>query len=884
MGHQAIASATFDSLGSMPICSAAGDRIRLNADLGVGAAPWERGPTRPRVSTMEYRRGRYVFDTISEQIHALPVAIKGRRFERLVAWYLRTAPEYRNVARRVYLWDEWPGRWGADAGIDLVVETQAGDTWAVQAKAYRASYSIKKADIDSFLSESSRREFSFRLLVATTDRVGARAARTIHEQEKPVGLKLLSQLRHEALEWPESLEALDPPPAPRLAPRRQQLAAISAVVDGLRGADRGQLLMACGTGKTLTSLWIDEAIGNRRTLVIVPSLSLLGQTLRTWTANAAEPFDYLAVCSDETVADSDSFTSWTADLGIPVTTDAATIRTFLAKRAGRRVVFSTYHSVPVVAEAQLGRPRVFDLVVVDEAHRAAGRADSSFGTVLDERRLRARKRLFMTATPRFVSRQIRTAASELDVELTSMDDTAIFGPVLHQLSFRDAIDRGLLSDYRVVVIGVDDPGVGRAVDRRELVTVNDHLVMDAEALARQLGLLLAVRRFGLKRILTFHSRKATARQFAVTLPQVLDWMPSDARPRGRPWARHITGDMTAGEREVLLDALRALDGVDWGVLSNVRCVAEGVDVPTLDGVVFVDPRRSEIEVIQAVGRAIRKSPNKSLGIIVIPVFIPRQAEDEDVLASSDFRKVWSVVRALRAHDEVLAERLDAARFELGRRGGMVELPHKIVLDLPRSVSPDFARALSARLVQRTTEAFPFWIGLLSRYADEHGTAASLETRTCMDGYRLGSWAVGQRQLYDRGRMTPEHAARLESIPGWVWRIKAQHPWGFWFDLLARYVDEHKTLAGLKNTTVLDGHKLGEWAADQRRRRALGPLSETRAAQLEGLPDGFGIDTRRSGTRCSPCCSNTSPARGTRQSRTPTSKATNGSGGGSPTSE
>jgi predicted helicase len=437
-----------------------------------------------------------VFETIIEQLHALPSADKGRHFERLVAWYLRTAPEYRNLVRRVYLWDEWPGRWGADAGIDLVAHTNAGDTWAVQAKAYAASYSIKKADVDSFLSESNRREFSFRLLIATTDRLGQTAARTIHEQEKPVGVRLLSQLRHEAVVWPESLEMLEAPAPQRLVPRPHQVEAIEGVLDGLQKVDRGQLIMACGTGKTLTALWIDEALASRRTLVIVPSLSLLGQTPRAWTAQSAQPFDYLAVCSDETVAATDSFTSWTADLGVPVTTDSEVVRAFLAKRGARRVIFVTYHSTPVLANAQDAGGRFFDLAIVDEAHRAAGRVDSSFGTVLDANRISSRKRLFMTATPRLVSSHVQAAARERDLEITSMDDPAKFGPVLHRLSFRDAIERGLLSDYRVVVIAVDDPGVGRAVARRELLTIGRR-VIDAETLARQVGLVRAVVRFGL---------------------------------------------------------------------------------------------------------------------------------------------------------------------------------------------------------------------------------------------------------------------------------------------------------------------------------------------------------------------------------------------------
>ncbi len=359
----------------------------------------------------------------------------------------------------------------------------------------------------------------------------------------------------------------------------------------------------------------------------------------------------------------------------------------------------------------------------------------------------------MTATPRLVSSRVRLAARERDLELTSMDDEDRFGPVLHRLSFRSAIARGLLSDYRVAVIGVNDPDIGRAVNRRELVAVNG-TVTDIETLARQVGLMRAIARFGMRRILTFHSRKRAARNFANSLPNVLTWLPQDLRPVERLWSRHITGDMTAGERDVLLQQLRHLDApaADCGVLSNCRCVAEGVDVPTLDAVVFIDARRSQIDVVQAVGRAIRKSDEKKMGIVVIPVLIPAGADDEELLDSSEFRKVWDVVRALRAHDDVLAEQLDVARFQLGRRGDWKELPDKIIVDLPSTVSPDFARAFSARIVQRTTTAFEFWIGLLINALCRTPRWYCSRTREQIGSRRLQAGRVGRlRALQVRAR-------------------------------------------------------------------------------------------------------------------------------------
>ena len=258
--------------------------------------------------------------------------------------------------------------WGADAGIDLVAEEHDGGLWAIQAKAYDPAYAIKKSDVDSFLSESARPGFVYRLLIATTDRIGERARRTIQEQERRAGTRLRSQLEEAPVTWPRSLRTLRPARPRPHKPRPHQRKAVREIEQGLENGDRGQAIMACGTGKTLVGLWAAEQLDSTRTLVLLPSLSLLAQTLREWTANASAPFDYLAVCSDETVTGEDQFVSHTSELGLPVTTDPDEIAAFQRKR-GRRVVFSTYQSTPQIAAAFEGRIPRFDLAVADEAHQ-----------------------------------------------------------------------------------------------------------------------------------------------------------------------------------------------------------------------------------------------------------------------------------------------------------------------------------------------------------------------------------------------------------------------------------------------------------------------------------------------------------------------------------
>ncbi len=415
----------------------------------------------------------------------------GGDFEWLCQWFLENAPRYRGQFDKVWLWKDWPDRWGTDAGIDIVARTRAGELWAIQAKADHPERAIPKREIDSFLSESNRSQFAYRLLMATTDSIGATARRTLRDQQKPVGLVLRGDFLTEEVQWPVQIGGTGAQLPPWTA-NPHQTTAIEAVVNGFRDHDRGRLIMACGTGKTLTALWIAERLQSSLTLVLVPSLSLVQQNLAEWGRHSAEDFDTLVVCSDESVLQSkaDTAIQSTADLGVKVTTDPAEIRNFLGqRRSGKRpaVVFATYQSSDRIAAAQADRGSVgvarpdhregrglgssdstpfddsgtchpagtakpFDLVICDEAHRLAGHAEGLFATVLDDKKIKATKRLFMTATPRYFKEHVKRRAAELEFvffQLVSMDDAHVFGPEFHVLTFHEAIsaDPPLLTDY-----------------------------------------------------------------------------------------------------------------------------------------------------------------------------------------------------------------------------------------------------------------------------------------------------------------------------------------------------------------------------------------------------------------------------------------------------
>jgi predicted helicase len=486
---------------------------------------------------------------------------RGKQFERVVRWFLTHDLAWATQVEKVWLWNEWPERWGVDCGIDLIFRHKNGEVWAVQAKCYSPDYTVTKHDVDRFLSESNRSLIHRRLLIATTDRIGANAVRVCEAQEKPVVFFRLSDFNNSLLDYPSDLAHLHhslrrPPPVPR----DHQTEAIAAVAGGLRTADRGQLIMACGTGKTYVTLWVKEALNAQRTLVLVPSLSLLSQLLREWTHAASVPFDLLCVCSDDSVGSKsgDDAVHSVMDLAFRVTSNAAEVRQFL-QGGGNRVVLSTYQSSLVVAGAQ-SEPDVpaFDLAIADEAHRCAGKVGGEFGAILDNEQIRSAKRLFATATPRIYSRGVKSAAEARGVEVVGMDDKALFGDVMYALPFGKAIERKLLTDYRVVIIGVDDATIAQWIDQRKLVSTGTGLETDSESLAAQIGLLKAMQDYDLKRVISFHSRVSRAEGFITELQKVSDWISDEHRPSGGLHADFVSGNMPAGKRKVKLDRLKEL--------------------------------------------------------------------------------------------------------------------------------------------------------------------------------------------------------------------------------------------------------------------------------------------------------------------------------------
>jgi superfamily II DNA or RNA helicase len=605
----------------------------------------------------------------------------------------------------------------------------------------------------------------------------------IDRQEKQVVCFLREHFRQSEVEFPST--ALDLATGRRKdkrRPRPHQEEAIQNVVEGLKTQDRGQLLMACGTGKTLTSLWIKEELNAKRTLVLLPSLSLLSQTLREWSATSREAFNWICVCSDKSVAKQDrTVDDWiehVSEVGVPVTSDPTEIRQFLWNNE-EGIVFCTYQSAPLVTEAQQDTDiPSFDVAFADEAHRCAGKVSEAFGCVLDSQKIRARKRLFMTATPKVLSRQIKTKADTENIEVASMDDESLFGKVLHRLNFSEAIRKELLTDYRVVVIGVDDPEVQAQIIHRPLSTTSNGVETDYETLANHISLAKAIRDYDLQRVITFHGRVKGARKFSEDHPAIVDWLPTSSKTGRDLQTGYVSGEMTSLERNNKIGQLRNLEDGQIGILSNARCLSEGVDVPSLDGIAFIDPRSSQVDIIQAVGRAIRKSEEKSFGYIILPVYLGDTENIEEDILASRFKDIWEVILALKSQDDSLTETLDRLRVELGERREktcQAEGLTKIIFDLPERVTNKIGDSLQTILVRNTTDDWNEIYGQLLRFVDEEEHA-----KPRIDHPVLGTWTDSQRQNYRRKKLSKERVALLEKLipQGWVWNTNAgrQEKW------------------------------------------------------------------------------------------------------------
>lgn len=628
----------------------------------------------------------------------------GTAFEALCIAFLTHDPVQSGQFRNVRPYADWAREQdleATDTGIDLVAELadEPGCFAAIQCKFLETGVNIPKKEIDSFLAASGRPEFRRRVWIDTTGRPWSRnAEETLRVQEKTVQRIGLHYLKASPIDWAEYVASgevgeREPPKTPR--PHQQD--AIDSALDHLgTPGSRGKLLMACGTGKTLVGLRIAERLAGKggRALVLVPSLALLSQTLRAWLDDATLPIRAFAVCSDSQTGRPRRNAGDTADMDVldleyPATTNAVS----LANRAGQdasdamTVIFATYQSSEIISAAQFehGLPH-FDLAVADEAHRTAGALipgedPSPFVRIHDENAIRTDRRLYMTATAKIYAASARARAGHLATTLCSMDDEGRYGPVLHETRFGDAVDRDLLSDYRVIVLTV--PESLAAGIRIRNFSEGKPLTIDEQG--KMIGCLRALAktdadqfpeddREPMRRAIAFCNLVESSKRLEGRIHDVAEAYAETYGNGSAPavTARHVDGTFNATARADALEFLEEAPEGETRILTNARCLTEGVDVPALDGILFMHPRKSQIEVVQAVGRVMRKAAGKKLGYVILPVVVPSAASPEQALADDKrWQSVWQMLNAIRSHDERFEGMLN--RLEMGEAGDRISI-------------------------------------------------------------------------------------------------------------------------------------------------------------------------------------------------------------------
>lgn len=653
---------------------------------------------------------------------------KGDYFERLVRVFIENDDTQKQFYSAVVPFAQWAeaNGWNTnDIGIDLVATLADGSGYAaIQCKFYAPGYSIQKADLDSFVSAASNDVFS-RLLIADTTRkdFSRNALEMLDKLSKDWNRIGISELENSRIDWSQFIRTGNVSLAPKKILRDHQRDALDSVKSGLEEADRGKLIMACGTGKTFTGLRIAETMcgPGKRVLFMVPSLALMSQTVREWKNDCDVEFTAFSACSDKKVGrreDADTLDLNVHDLAFPATTDPSklALQVSTADPEKMTVVFSTYHSIDVLSRAQFVHDLPeFDLIICDEAHRTTGvtlrdEDDSTFVRVHSDEYVQAKKRLYMTATPRIFGESAKRKADDHDAELASMDDETKYGKDLFHRGFGWAVENNLLTDYKVVVLAVDEGLVSNTIQNRlkegAELTLDDatKIIGCYKALTKaDLADEVTVDPHPMRRALAFCQSIAKSKiiedEFAAV---VEEYTTSDQIDHKTPIleteVRHVDGTFNASARENLLNWLKADAGEDsCRILTNAKVLSEGVDVPALDAIMFMHPRKSQIDVVQSVGRVMRRAEGKELGYVILPVAIPPGVAADEALNDNDrYQVVWQILNALRAHDERLDARINQAKIgeDISDKVEIVRISSETELSELTAVVDDFATTKS----------------------------------------------------------------------------------------------------------------------------------------------------------------------------------------------
>jgi len=618
------------------------------------------------LNTEGFIRSSASFSDFFEKAKELTNKERGDAFERVVQLHLQSKPKYASELDEVWQLTEVPADVrkhlelpDADEGIDLIAKHVDGTYWAIQAKyrsdpAHRLSWG-GKGGLSTFtsLAFTTCENIAYGLVVSTTNR----PLKKTHLTGSNVGFELYGDLLEldDDEGWKRLKQGLKGKPKPprKYTPLPHQKRAIRNAKKHFVKEDnaRGKMIMPCGTGKSLTGFWIAQALDAQEIVVAVPSLALIKQTLNTWTreylAHGIKP-KWLAVCSDNSAGtvDEDSFTAELYDVGVPCVTDPKAIKKFLKEKSDQpRIIFTTYQSGQVLAKAAKSIKHKFDLGIMDEAHKTVGRKDKVFAHLVDQKNIKIHRRVFMTATERFYR-----GSSQ---EIISMDDPDLYGDTFELLTFKQAIETdNIICDYRFVTIGIAQSEITALWENNDYLRVEGTELDEdtTRSLASGLALRKAYAELGVQRAISFHKSIKLASRFKDQQERLAEAFPELTEVD----CFHVSSKTSTGERNV---QLRDFADADRGLITNARCLTEGVDIPSVDCVLFADPRQSKVDIVQAAGRAMRKADGKENGFIIVPLVVPDDLDLETFADTTAFANVVTIIKALAAEDERIVEYL-----------------------------------------------------------------------------------------------------------------------------------------------------------------------------------------------------------------------------------
>ena len=701
---------------------------------------------------------------------------KGRRWEDLCKWYFRNSSIQKNNVKNVWKFHDWPDKpEGYEIGTDLIIQTKDDKIIGVQCKTYTGT--IPKDKIASWLYDTSDDSiYDERILMSTGSSLSKNAITLINRgKNKNARFMLFDNFDKENLNWPLFSQDIalfkeqksKPPPK-----RDHQKVAVNTIIKRFKHVDKGKLIMACGSGKTLTAYWIDEKLKTHLTVCLFPSLLLLSDNIDEW--NKYGKFKSLAVCSDSTVSTKkDEYGDISRKLSIDTTTNVERIIEFISS-PGKKVLFGTYDSSIKISQALIQSKKTIDFLVADEAHRTAGVNSRNYSICLDDEKFKARKKLYMTATQRIIPGHIKSRLVENEIDSFSMDSENLYGETLFYLSFGEAIDKGLLADYKIHILEAKNSEIKKSFNDNDLLELKN-LKYGPSIIASTIAVLKATKKFQFNKFISFHNRVSAADSFQKNFINI-------SKSLNKKVSNFKFSDVLSAQKSTIirrekLKRLRNLKSNEFGFISNARCLSEGVDVPSLDGIIVSDPRQSKVDIVQMTGRALRKENlnQKKIARIVIPIIVDDSKSDLEQIDESNFRTLNKVISAMRSHDERLDQLINQFVLNADNKSKLTDLEDKIVFENVGIFSDTAYKEFLLKSIKSTEDNWDVrlsdWINFFKKYG-RFPRDRKHKKVTGTEEISLERWGKTQRE--NKETMSEKRLGKLNNLEKegiWFWEQK-----------------------------------------------------------------------------------------------------------------